>query len=263
MSTAPLPDLLESLRTALAGQYEVERPLGAGGMGSVFLARDPTLDRHVAIKVISPELAASRPFRERFLQEARTVARLRHPNIVAVYAAGERDGLLYFVMECITGESLRELLDREGRCGGERGTTILRDLANALDYAHAQGVVHRDIKPENVLIERDGGRAMLTDFGVSRALSGNDSRMTGTGFVVGSPRYMSPEQAAGERETDGRGDIYSLGLVGYEMFAGEPAFSGPSSGTRADALGTGRRQTSTSTSAICVPRNGSSPVSMR
>ena len=118
MSTAPPPDLLESLRAALAGQYEVERQLGAGGMGSVFLARDPTLDRHVAIKVISPELAASKPFRERFLLEARTVARLRHPNIVAVHAAGERDGLLYFVMEYVSGESLRELLDREGRTGG-------------------------------------------------------------------------------------------------------------------------------------------------
>ena len=226
MSTAPLSDLMDALRAALAGQYDVERPLGVGGMGSVFLARDTTLDRPVAIKVISPELAASKPFRDRFLQEARTVAKLRHPNIVAVHSAGERDGLLYFVMEYVAGESLRELLDREGRCGGERGTTILHDLALALDYAHRQGVVHRDIKPENVLIEADGGRAMLTDFGVARALSGGDGRMTGTGFVVGSPRYMSPEQAAGERETDGRSDIYSLGLLGYEMFSGAPAFAG-------------------------------------
>ena len=229
MSSAPVPDLLASLRAALAGQYDVERQLGAGGMGSVFQARDVTLDRPVAIKVISPELAASKAFRDRFLLEARTVAKLRHPSIVAVYAAGEREGLLYFVMECISGESLRELLDREGRCGGERGATILRDLARALDYAHGQGIVHRDIKPENVLIERDGGRAMLTDFGVARALTGGagDGRMTGTGFLIGSPRYMSPEQAAGDREIDGRSDIYALGLVGYEMFAGVPAFAGP------------------------------------
>jgi serine/threonine-protein kinase len=227
--TEPVPSgLLEQVRAALGAHYEIERPLGAGGMGSVFLARDLTLDRAVAIKVISPELGATKSFRARFLQEARTVARLRHPNIVAVYAAGEADGLLYFVMEYVPGESLRGLLEREGRVEPERATRVLRQLADALSYAHGNGLVHRAIKPETSLLDADSGRAMITDFGVAQALSSGDERMTGTGFIVGSPRYMSPEQAAGERNLDGRSDIYSLGLVGYEMVSGEPAFGGES-----------------------------------
>ena len=164
------------------------------------------------------------------------MARLRHPNIVAVYAAGEADGLLYFVMEYVEGESLRQMGEREGRAEGDRiasSVTLLADLARALGYAHAQGVVHRDVKPENVLLDAATGRAMLTDFGVARAFaSGNDSdadsAVTRTGFVVGSPRYMSPEQAVGERELDGRSDIYSLGLVAYEIFAGSAPFTGSS-----------------------------------
>ena len=231
-----LSHVLVSLRRALAGRYDVERELGAGGMGQVLLGRDVALDRPVAIKVIAPDLASSPASRQRFLREARTVARLRHPNIVAVYAAGEADGLLYFVMEYVEGESLRQKLEREGRADGERiapSVALLADLARALGYAHAQGVVHRDVKPENVLLDAATGRAMLTDFGVARAFaSGNDSdadsAVTRTGFVVGSPRYMSPEQAVGERELDGRSDIYSLGLVAYEMFAGSAPFTGSS-----------------------------------
>jgi serine/threonine-protein kinase len=233
MTGSTAPSLLDDLRRALAGRYDVERLLGAGGMGSVYLGRDVTLDRPVAIKVIAPELAAARVIRERFLQEARTVARLRHPSIVAVYAAGESDGMLYFVMEYVPGESLRALLEREGRLDDERGVEVLRDLACALAYAHDHGVVHRDVKPENVLLDGESGRALLTDFGVARALAAgaDDGRMTGTGFVLGSPRYMSPEQASGERELDGRSDVYSLGLVGYEMFAGEPAIAASSAAT--------------------------------
>jgi eukaryotic-like serine/threonine-protein kinase len=226
--TDPSPGLLEQVRSALGAQYEIERELGAGGMGSVFLARDLTLDRRVAIKVIAPELGAAKAFRSRFLQEARTVARLRHPNIVAVHAAGEADGLLYFVMEYVPGESIRGLLEREGRVAPAHALRILRQLADALSTAHANGIIHRDIKPENILLDAESGRAMITDFGVAQALSSGDERMTGTGFIVGSPRYMSPEQAAGERNLDGRSDIYSLGLVGYEMVAGEPAFGGES-----------------------------------
>jgi serine/threonine-protein kinase len=227
--TEPVPSaLLEQVRAALGAQYDIERPLGAGGMGSVLLARDKTLDRSVALKVISPELSTAKSFRARFLQEARTVARLRHPNIVAVYAAGESDGLLYFVMEYVPGESLRDLIEREGRVEPARATRILRQLADALAYAHSNGIIHRDIKPENILLDAESGRAMITDFGVAQALSSGDERMTGTGFIVGSPRYMSPEQAAGERNLDGRSDIYSLGLVGYEMLSGEPAFGGES-----------------------------------
>src|SRR5919109_3427690 len=222
------PELLETLRAALAPDYEVDRVLGTGGMGAVFLGRDLTLDRRVAIKVVAPELASSSALRQRFLREARTIARLRHPHIVDVYTAGEANGLLYFVMQYVPGESLRDYLERERRVPPARAEVILRDLANALAYAHAEGIVHRDIKPENVLIDERTGTAHLTDFGVARALEATDERMTGTGLVVGSPRYMSPEQAAGEQELDGRSDIYSLGLVGYEMLAGEPTFSGAS-----------------------------------
>jgi predicted Ser/Thr protein kinase len=221
--------VLEQLREALASHYDVERVLGHGGMGVVLLGRDRALDRPVAIKVISPNIDVMERHRQRFLQEARIVANLRHPNIVAVYTAGESKGLLYFVMEYVPGESLRDLLTRARCCDAGRAQAILRDLADALAFAHARGVVHRDIKPENVLLDHETGRAKLTDFGVAQALTPHGGeRLTGPGVVVGSPQYMSPEQAAGDRELDGRSDIYALGLVGYEMLAGEPAFSGPS-----------------------------------
>ncbi len=223
----PASRTLESrLRTALAGQYRVEGLLGQGGMGSVFRAHDEALDRPVAIKVVAPDVAASAELRQRFVQESRTVARLRHPHIVAVYSAGEADGLLYFVMEFVPGESLRDRLTREGRLGEAEAVPILRDIALALDYAHAQGLVHRDVKPENVLLDRDTGRAMLTDFGVARALQSN-LQITGAGFVLGSPRYMSPEQASGDADIDGRSDLYSLGLIAVEMLTGAPAVDAP------------------------------------
>ncbi len=228
MDTPNTPDLHARLSQALAGQYVIERLLGQGGMGSVFLARDVALDREVAIKVITPDLASSHELRQRFIQEARTVAKLRHPNIVTVYATGEAEGLLYFVMEFVPGESLRDRMTRDGAMAPHDGDDILRDLALALDHAHAAGIVHRDVKPENVLLDRETGRAMLTDFGVARALAAaGDGRLTGHGFVLGSPRYMSPEQAAGDQDLDGRSDQYSLGLIGYEMFAGVPAVDGP------------------------------------
>lgn len=223
----PASRTLESrLRTALAGQYRVEGLLGQGGMGSVFRAHDEALDRPVAIKVVAPDVAASAELRQRFVQESRTVARLRHPHIVAVYSAGEADGLLYFVMEFVPGESLRDRLTREGRLSEAEAVPILRDIALALDYAHAQGLVHRDVKPENVLLDRDTGRAMLTDFGVARALQSN-LQITGAGFVLGSPRYMSPEQASGDADIDGRSDLYSLGLIAVEMLTGAPAVDAP------------------------------------
>src|SRR3712207_783719 len=223
------PGVLDQLRGALATHYDVERVLGHGGMGMVVLGRDRALDRPVAIKVISPHIDVQERHRQRFLQEARIVGKLRHPNIVAVYTAGEANGLLYFVMEYVPGESRRDLLSRDRCCNGERAQGILRDLADALAFAHARGVVHRDIKPENVLLDHETGRAMLADFGVAQALAARgEERITGPGVVVGSPQYMSPEQASGDRELDGRSDIYALGLVGYEMLAGEPAFSGPS-----------------------------------
>ncbi len=211
----------EALQTRLGGQYAIEGLLGQGGMGSVYRARDITLDRPVAIKVISGDVATNPQLRDRFLLEARTVAKLRHPNIVAVYTAGDAGGLLYFVMELVPGESLRDLLTREGKVEPARAERILHELALALDYAHNNGIVHRDVKPENILLDRETGRAMLTDFGVARALEG-DGRMTGTGMILGSPRYMSPEQATGESTIDGRSDLYALALVGYETFTGKP-----------------------------------------
>ncbi len=226
MPVSIAPDLLSRLSQALAGQYVIERSLGQGGMGTVFLARDITLDRPVAIKVIAPEVGTSAEIRHRFAQEARTVARLRHPNIVAVYAAGEADGLLYFVMEFVPGESLRERTTRQQSLSVDDAVPILRDLALALDYAHAAGIVHRDVKPENVLLDRETGRAMLTDFGIARALS-DTSNLTGSGFILGSPRYMSPEQASGDDTLDGRSDLYSLGLIAYELLSGAPAIDAP------------------------------------
>jgi serine/threonine protein kinase/tetratricopeptide (TPR) repeat protein len=226
MTPSDAPNLLTRLSEALAGQYRIERTLGQGGMGTVFLGRDETLDRLVAIKVISPDVGTSPEIRQRFIQEARVVARLRHPNIVAVFAAGEAGGLLYFVMEYVSGESLRERLVRQRALTADEAVPILHDLAMALDHAHAAGIVHRDVKPENVLLDGESGRAMLMDFGVARALA-NDGRLTGTGFVLGSPRYMSPEQASGDDHLDGRSDLYSLGLIAYEMFSGEPAVDAP------------------------------------
>jgi eukaryotic-like serine/threonine-protein kinase len=220
--TSPSQALQDRLSAALAGQYTIERVLGVGGMGTVFLGRDTTLDRPVAIKVISPDVTGSAELRQRFLLEARTVARLRHPNIVSVYSAGESGDLLWFAMEFVPGESLRDRQLREPVLPADDVVAIMHDLALALDDAHVAGIVHRDVKPENILLDRDTGRAMLTDFGVARALSAGDGRLTGVGFVLGSPRYMSPEQAAGDANIDGRSDLYSLGLVAYELLAGHP-----------------------------------------
>ncbi|MBL0939066.1 MAG: protein kinase [Gemmatimonadaceae bacterium] len=212
---------LERVRAALEGRYAVQRVLGEGGMGTVFLGHDDALQRDVAIKVIRGDQVGGRAARDRFLQEARVVASLHHPNIVAVFAAGEADGILWFAMEYVRGESLRELLTREGALDVSRAIEIVGDLASALDTAHRRGVVHRDVKPENVLVEQETGRVLLADFGVARALE-QPSNHTGTGFIVGSPRYMSPEQIDGVGTLDGRSDLYSLALVGYELVTGAP-----------------------------------------
>jgi eukaryotic-like serine/threonine-protein kinase len=219
-------DLFVVLQAALGPQYRLERELGRGGMGVVFLATDTTLDRRVAIKVVHPELAPHESITRRFLAEARTIARLRHPNIVAIHAAGSANGLLYYVMDEIAGESLRQRLTREGRVDIRVTARILSDLAGALDAAGRAGVVHRDVKPENVLLDQSTGRALLADFGIARAVAADPSgSSTGQGVAVGTPVYMSPEQAAGE-EIDIRSDLYALGVVGYEMLAGHPPFQG-------------------------------------
>jgi serine/threonine-protein kinase len=196
-------------------------------MGVVFLATDATLDRRVAIKVVHPELALHEAITRRFLTEARTIARVRHPNIVAIHAAGSAEGLLYYVMDEVAGESLRQRLAREGRLSPEETSRIVTDVASALECAGRAGVVHRDVKPENVLLDQASGRALLADFGIARAVvteAGGSS--TGQGVAVGTPVYMSPEQAAGE-EIDTRSDLYALGVVAYEMLSGHPPFEGP------------------------------------
>lgn len=220
-------DLLERLQTALGRQYRVDREIGRGGMGVVYLARDLILDRPVAVKVVHPDLTANRTVASRFLAEARTIAKLRHPSIVSVHTAGQVAGQLYFVMDYLEGETLRERLAREGRLEPAVAGRIIADIAAALDTASAAGVIHRDLKPENILLEgpSEEPRALLTDFGIARLQEAGEGH-TGPGAVMGTPAYMSPEQAAGE-ELDGRSDLYSLGIVGYEMLAGAPPFTGP------------------------------------
>lgn len=226
--TVDVVELQRRLQAALGSHYRLEGELGQGGMGVVFLARDVTLDRPVAIKVIRPELAVHSSITQRFLAEARLVARLRHPSIVTVHTAGETDGLFYYVMDLVPGESLRQRLTRVGKLPAEEVTRIVADVADALAAAGRQGVVHRDVKPENVLLDRDTGRALLTDFGIARAMAaGGSDVITGQGMAIGTPTYMSPEQAAGE-DVDHRSDVYALGVVAYEMLAGHPPFRGGS-----------------------------------
>jgi predicted Ser/Thr protein kinase len=216
-----------ALERALGTQYEVMRLLGRGGMGAVYLARDRSLDRLVAIKVLPPEAAGDPESRERFRREARTAAKLTHPNIVPLLAFGEVDEMLYFVMGYVRGESLADRLRREAKVPAEQARRIVREVADALDHAHRQGVVHRDIKPDNILLDDETGRPMLTDFGVAKARA-SGATLTGTGMIVGTPTYMSPEQASGARELDGRSDLYSLGVLGYAMLAGHAPFEGAS-----------------------------------
>ena len=214
---------------ALTAQYELDREIGRGGMGIVYRARDRRLKRIVAIKVLPPELAFRGEIRQRFLREAETAAQLSHPNIVPIYSVDEKDGLVYFVMACVEGPTLAKRLHDEGRLPVNDVRRILSEVADALAYAHARGVVHRDIKPDNILLEKDDGRAIVTDFGIARAIQeGADSRLTATGVAIGTPAYMSPEQAAGDREIDGRSDLYALGVVGYQMLVGRLPFQASS-----------------------------------
>jgi tRNA A-37 threonylcarbamoyl transferase component Bud32/TolB-like protein/tetratricopeptide (TPR) repeat protein len=223
----PSLDLFGALQDTLGSQYRLERELGRGGMGVVFQATDLTLDRRVAVKVVHPELAAHPSIAQRFLAEARMLARIRHPNIVAVHHAGAADRILYYVMDEVPGESLRQRLDREGPLAPDEVQGIVADLAAALGAANQAGFVHRDVKPENVLLDAATGRALLADFGIARASSdGNATTTGGQGIAVGTPTYMSPEQAAGE-PVDGRSDLYGLGIVAYEALAGQPPFLGP------------------------------------
>ncbi len=216
----------ERLSAALADRYRVERELGQGGMATVYLAHDLKHDRDVAIKVLHPDLGAALGG-ERFLSEIRTTARLQHPHILPLLDSGAADGLLYYVMPLVTGETLRTRLERERQLPVEGAVLIAREVADALGYAHGLGVVHRDIKPENILLQ--GGHALVADFGIALAVqTAAGARMTQTGLSLGTPQYMSPEQAMGEKAIDARSDLYALGAVTYEMLTGEPPFTGPS-----------------------------------
>jgi eukaryotic-like serine/threonine-protein kinase len=220
---------LEHLRAALADRYDVERKLGEGGMAAVYLARDRRHGRQVAVKVLRDDLTAAVGI-ERFLHEVQVAANLQHPHILALYDSGESQGLLYYVMPYVEGESLRQRLDREHRLPLSEAIRIAREAAEALAYAHRHGIVHRDIKPENILLL--DGHTLVADFGIARAMEvPREGKLTHPGVVVGTPEYMSPEQASGESQLDGRSDVYSLGCVLYEMLAGDPPFQGRSATT--------------------------------
>ena len=221
-----MADVLEQLRAALGDRYEVDRLVGEGGMATVYLATDLRHGRKVAIKTLRAELAASIGA-DRFLREIRVAANLQHPNVLGLYDSGEANGILFYVMPFIEGESLRARLNREQQLPLHDAVRITREAAEALAYAHEHGVVHRDIKPENILLQN--GHALVADFGIARAVDAAGEKLTQTGMAVGTPHYMSPEQSLGADHADGRSDIYSLGCVLYELLAGQPPFDGPNS----------------------------------
>ena len=224
-SDQPLP---ARLAAALGDAYTIEGEVGRGGMGVVYRARDERLQRRVAIKVLPPELAFQKDIRERFTREAQTAAKLSHPHIVPIHTVGEGHGLVYFVMGYVDGESVAGRIRRRGKLPVEEARRIMAESADALGAAHGFSIIHRDIKPDNILLEGSRGRVMVTDFGIAKALSGSSgATLTGAGVAIGTPAFMSPEQAAGEREIDGRSDLYSLGIVTYQMLTGELPFNAP------------------------------------
>jgi serine/threonine-protein kinase len=218
----------QRLQLALGDGYEVRELLGRGGFGLVFTAFDKRLKRDLAIKVLRMELAQSSNFMDRFEREAMTAAQLRHPNIVPIYTIGEKDGLAYIVMPLIKGETLQALLERDGPLPMAETVRILTDAASALAAAHAVGLIHRDIKPDNIMLEGPEKRVLLMDFGIAKMLSNSDATLTGTGMLIGTPLYMSPEQGSGDKDQDQRSDIYSFGVVAYHMVTGKPPFAGTS-----------------------------------
>src|SRR5512143_2375020 len=222
-----MSDALTVLKTTLADRYEVQHEIGAGGMATVYLARDIRHDRPVALKLLNPELGAVLGV-ERFLAEIRVTANLQHPNLLPLFDSGEAEGLLYYVMPYVDGESLRARLDREKQLPVDEAIRIAIAIANALDYAHSHGVIHRDLKPENILLQ--AGQPVIADFGIALAVSNaGGNRITQTGLSLGTPQYMSPEQATGDRAIDGRTDVYSLAAVLYEMLTGDPPHHGSTS----------------------------------
>src|SRR6185295_8593384 len=221
-----MSDTRTRLFTALADRYRLGRQIGAGGMATVYLAHDLKLDRDVAVKVLRPELAAVLGT-DRFLNEIKISARLDHPHILTLIDSGVADGFLYYIMPFVRGESLRDRLNRDTQLPLDEALDVIRQMTSALDYAHQKGIVHRDIKPENILLHE--GEAMLADFGIAIAVKeAGGNRLTESGVSLGTPQYMSPEQATGDRDLDARSDIYSIAAVLYEMLAGQPPHTGAS-----------------------------------
>ena len=219
---------ISRVKKALAGRYEIERVLGEGGMATVYLATDQRHRRKVAVKVLRPELAATLGT-DRFLREVEIAAQLSHPHILPMHDSGEADGLLYYVMPHVEGETLQARLKRENQLPVEDAVRLAREVAEALEYAHQRGIIHRDIKPANILLQ--SGHALVADFGIARALGSEGEALTATGIAIGTPHYMSPEQASSGREVDARSDVYAVGAMLYEMLAGEPPFTGPNAQT--------------------------------
>ncbi len=217
-------ELRERVKAALADRYTIDRELGQGGMATVFQAHDISNDRTIALKVMLPELAQTLGA-DRFKREIRVAARLQHPNILTVFDSGDADGQLWYAMPYVEGENVYERLQRERQFSPPEAIRISQAVAGALAFAHEQGVVHRDIKPENIMLS--GDQVLVADFGVARAVSEVQDKLTATGMTVGTPTYMSPEQASGDKQIDGRSDIFALGCVLYEMLSGEPPFTGP------------------------------------
>ena len=221
-----MSDPVARLNAALEGRYAIERELGEGGMATVYLADDLKHERKVALKVLKPELAAL-VGADRFLGEIKTTANLQHPHILPLFDSGEADGFVFFVMPLVEGESLRDRLDREKQLGVKEAVAITQKVADALDYAHEHGVVHRDIKPGNILLS-ERGEPLIADFGIALAVAqAGAGRITETGLSLGTPHYMSPEQATGDRDVDPRSDVFALACVLYEMLAGQPPFAAP------------------------------------
>jgi serine/threonine-protein kinase len=218
-------ELRSHVERVLEATYELDREIGRGGMGIVYCAKDRRLKRMVAIKLLPPELAFRSEIRSRFLREAETAAQLSHPCIVPIYSVDEKDGLVFFVMAFVDGDTLAKRIHDRGALDPVEVRRILREVGDALAYAHAHGVVHRDIKPDNILLDAASNRPMVTDFGIARAISDGSARLTATGIAIGTPAFMSPEQSAGDRDLDGRSDLYSLGVVAYQMLCGELPFN--------------------------------------